>query len=187
MSMLSDVQPDTWFQMDSHPRVHSLPTRRGLVLAVIFPALDTTKEPLPPSMSRELVTTLTSLRKNHPKALIVGISSWGRQHERRFVDQHEGLCDILLGSGPGSGLTSTLSTHARTLWTRAFTKGRTVNKMTIKEFPSPNSSFHWQTGRNIAVKLVVLDDKIQNNPAMEAILAPLDTPAAHGKTSSCGQ
>ena len=190
MSLLAAMQPNTWFLVDSQPRTRFLPTPKGLVAAVIFPALDKTADPSFESQVNQLVATLTGLRQSHPKALIVGISSWGRQAERQFMDKHEGVCDILLGSGPGSGLTPALSAHGKTLWSRAFTKGRTVNRVIIKEFPS-GKSFHWQTGRNIAVKLMVLDEKIQDNPAMNALLAPLDTPAnpskKGGNTSSCGQ
>jgi hypothetical protein len=191
MSLLATMQPDTWFQAGSQPQTRFLSTSRGLVAAVIFPALDREAGSSFEALVTRLAVTISGIRQRHPKALVVGISAWGRKHERQFMDRHEGLCDILLGSGPGSGLTSTLSTHGKTLWSRAFTKGRTVNKLTIKEFPSPDSSFHWKTGQNIGVKLVVLDQRIQDNPAMDAFLAPLDAPAnpskKHGKTTSCGQ
>ena len=189
LPLLAKDQPQTWLRADSHPHIHPMTTAMGSVMAVVFPTLQPDGTPSE-SMLSELVTTLTDLRHSHPKALLVGISSWGREHERRFLDDHEGRCDILLGSGPGPGLTSVFSSHAKTLWTRAYTKGRTVNKIEIREFPSPSASFNWKNGRNISTKLLVLGEKIQDNPAMDAILAPLDAVAKAAQTTrkngSCG-
>jgi hypothetical protein len=140
---------------------------------VVFQDLEANTHP-GESIVGELLTTLSGLRKKHPDALIVGISSWGRENERLFVENHEGSCDILLGSGPGPGLIAAFSTHAKTLWTRAYSKGRTVTKIEIREFPSSDVSLTWNTGRNISAQLVLLGKKIQENPAMNTILAPLN-------------
>jgi hypothetical protein len=173
LAILSGTQPGTWFRVDSLPQVHSIQTEMGLLFAVVFQDLEANTHP-GESIVGELLTTLSGLRKEHPDALIVGISSWGRENERLFVENHEGSCDILLGSGPGPGLIAAFSTHAKTLWTRAYSKGRTVTKIEIREFPSSDVSLTWNTGRNISAQLVLLGKKIQENPAMNTILAPLN-------------
>lgn len=190
LSLLSGTQPEKWFQVASYPQVHSLQTDKGLIIAVVFPTpeLNTDRST---SMIQNLVATLSELRSDHPNALIVGISSWGRENERQFVEKHEGSCNILLGSGPGPGLTSTFSTHALTLWTRAYSKGRTVTKIEIREFPAADAPLSWITGRNISAQLVLLGEKIQENPAMDAILAPLNVvakvSASSQKRRPCGK
>jgi hypothetical protein len=173
LTMLAGTHLGTWFQVDILPQVHSMQTGMGLLIAVVFPILESNTHP-PESVILNLVTTLNGLRDDHPDALVVGISSWGRENERIFVEGHEGKCDILLGSGPGPGLIAAFSKHAKTLWTRAYSKGRTVTKIEIREFPSADTSLSWNTGRNISTQLVLLDKKIQDNPAMDAILSPLN-------------
>ncbi len=190
LSILSDTQPKTWFRIEHRPQVHFLQTDGGLFIAVVFPALEVNTPPSK-SMIQNLVATMTRLRSDHPGALIVGISSWGRKNERQFVEEHEGSCNILMGSGPGAGLISAFSTHAKTLWTRPYSKGRTVTKIEIREFPSADPTSSWNTGRNISAQLVLLGDKIQENPAMSAILAPLNVVAkvstSSHKNNSCGK
>jgi hypothetical protein len=190
LSHLSGTQTEKWFQVVSHPQVHSLQTGRGLFIAVVFPALEVNTPPST-SMIQNLVATLNELRSDHPNALIVGISSWGRESEKQFIEKHEGSCNILLGSGPGPGLTSTVSTHAQTLWTRSYSKGRTVTKIEIREFPTADRPLNWITGRNISAQLVLLGKKIQENPGMNAILAPLNVvakvSASSQKRRPCGK
>ncbi len=174
LPLLATSTPPTWFKLGSHPQTHLMQTPHGRVIAVLFPTLSSGDHPTTTSI-QNLITTLNHLRKAYPQALILGISSWGKEHEKTFLLNHEGCCDILLGSGPGPGLKSMLSAHAKTLWTRAYSKGRTITQILIKEFPIPSPSFAWNIGTTISVNLVVLNENIQDNTVMDAILAPLKT------------
>ncbi len=172
LPILARAKGQTWFTAGSHPHVQSLITPQGPVMAVVFPALDNGHAPSP-AMLQELVSTLTNLQETHPDALILGISSWGRNHEKTFLHTYEGTCHILLGSGPGSGQTGTLSPHAKTMWVRAFAKGKIINSLEIRAFPSSKQPFRWKLGRTIFAQSVILDETIADDSAMQHILAPL--------------
>ncbi len=173
---LSDQQPQTWFQAGSRPGIHELHTKNGRIEVVVFPVAPSTQVPRQ-AMLKNLVARLKQLRTDHPGAIIVGISSWGREAERRFIKRHGGSCDLLLGSGPGGGLVSSFSDNQATLWTRAYSKGRTITKISIAAFPPSTNPHTWKIADHVSTKLVVLNERVQDNPAMVKILSPLYTVA----------
>ncbi len=178
---------DAWISLTDRPRIRHMTTDSGQVTVVVFPA--GTKPGTPSKkMIQDVVTALNTERQDSRTRLVIGVSPWGKQYEQAFLQTHSGLCDILLGSGPGPGLTSSLSPDRRTLWVRAYSKGRTVSMIEVHRFPSRNPASTWHTGTTITARLMVLDAKVRDNPDMKKILASGHAPSGSpAHTSSCGQ
>ena len=102
-------------------------------------------------------------------ALVVGISPWGALDEEAFINTRSGAVDVLLGSGGGSGFASRTSKDGRTLWTRAYIKGKTLNRLDLLALPG-KSGFTWKIGENFTAKVDPLDENFPQDPAVEALL-----------------
>ena len=188
--VLKSENPDIWMSLSEVPLGQTLGTDSGRVTVVVFPADKKTGTPTE-KMLQELQNTLTQLYNDPRNQLIVGISPWGKKYEQAFLTNHPGLCDILLGSGPGPGLTSSLSHDRRTMWVRAYSKGRTVSRIQVERFPVRVPVSTWSDGQTIKARLMLLNEKVQANPEMQKIFAPrrsVGTPSkSRNQKSSCGQ
>jgi len=102
-------------------------------------------------------------------ALVVGVSPWGALDEEAFINAKSGAVDVLLGSGGGSGFASRTSKDGRTLWTRAYIKGKTINRLDLAALPGA-PGFAWKIGENFTAKVDPLDENFPQDPAVEAIL-----------------
>jgi hypothetical protein len=102
-------------------------------------------------------------------ALVVGISPWGALDEEAFINAKNGAVDVLLGSGGGSGFASRTSKDGRTLWTRAYIKGKTLNRLDLTALPGA-PGFAWKIGENFTAKVDPLDENFPQDPAVTAIL-----------------
>jgi hypothetical protein len=102
-------------------------------------------------------------------ALVVGISPWGAIDEEAFINTRSGVVDVLLGSGGGSGFASRTSKDGRTLWTRAYIKGKTVNRLDLLALPG-KPGFAWKIGENFTAKVDPLDENFPQDTAVEALL-----------------
>jgi len=181
-------QPGSWVSLSAHPMVQYIPTHGGKIAVVIFSDVQKIQT-VSKAMFLDVQNVIKTLRADSDIKLIIGISPWGRQQEQKFLDSHAEGCDVLLGSGPGAGLTSSLSPNRQTLLVRAYSKGRTVSMLQIEHFPSRTAKFSWRIGKNITSNLLVLNEKVQANSAMQKTLAPLDTQAKKSdfpRKTSCG-
>ncbi|OLN27254.1 hypothetical protein DVDV_2220 [Desulfovibrio sp. DV] len=102
-------------------------------------------------------------------ALVVGVSPWGAIDEEAFINTRSGAVDVLLGSGGGSGFASRLSKDSRTLWTRAYIKGKTINRLDLTALPG-KPGFTWKIGENFTAKVDPLDENFPQDAAVEALL-----------------
>ncbi|MHC1788872.1 UshA-like (seleno)protein family 2 [Solidesulfovibrio sp.] len=102
-------------------------------------------------------------------ALVVGISPWGAIDEEVFINTRSGAVDVLLGSGGGSGFASRTSKDGRTLWTRAYIKGKTLNRLDLLAMPG-KPGFVWKIGENFTAKVDPLDEHFPQDAAIEAVL-----------------
>lgn len=102
--------------------------------------------------------------------LIVGVSPWGALDEEAFINSRTGALDVLLGSGGGSGFASRTSKDGKTLWTRAYIKGKTVNRLDLMALPgAAGQAFTWKLGDNFAAKVDPLDEAYPQDPAIEKL------------------
>lgn len=184
----NDHSGGAWVSLTTHPNVHRFTTTNGKIAVVIFPTAPK-KGVITATMAQEVLSAIKTQRDDPDIKLIIGVSPWGRQQEQKFLDTHPASSDILLGSGPGPGLTSSLTSNRQTLWLRAYSKGRTVSMVQIEHFPTRNARSKWRVGQNINAKLLVLNEKIQQNPAMQKTLEPLDAktkPSGSRSKAPCG-
>lgn len=102
-------------------------------------------------------------------ALVVGISPWGALDEEAFINTRAGAVDVLLGSGGGSGFASRTSKDGRTLWTRAYIKGKTLNRLDLLALPG-KPGFTWKIGENFTAKVDPLDENFPQDQAVDTLL-----------------
>ena len=68
-------------------------------------------------------------------ALVIGLSGWGLAGEDAFMAAHPGSLDVLLGSGPNAGQAGRASDDGKTLWSRSYIKGKTINRLDLLALP----------------------------------------------------
>ncbi|MEL7642374.1 MAG: hypothetical protein AAGU21_22280 [Solidesulfovibrio sp.] len=134
---------------------------------VFFPASPDIRKPVPAAYGGAVARAAHDLRGQ--AAVIIGISGWGMTDEQAFLDGHPGAVDVLLGSGPNAGTTSRLSPDAKTLLSRSYIKGKTVNRLDILSLPGA-PDFAWKPGQTFKTDVVTLDDRYPADPAVEQML-----------------
>ncbi|HML59894.1 hypothetical protein [Solidesulfovibrio sp.] len=134
---------------------------------VFFPASPDLKKPVPEALLDAAAQAAHALRGK--ANVVIGISGLGLTAEQDFLDKHPGAVDILLGSGPNAGTSSRLSADARTLLSRTYIKGKTLNRLDIDTLPGA-SGFTWKPGQNFKTDVISLDDRYPADPAVEKVL-----------------
>lgn len=104
--------------------------------------------------------------------LVVGVCNWSKSGEEAYLERTKNLPDILLGGGPGPSHPEMLAHNGRTLWARSFTKGRTVNKITLYEWPDAKAGRTWHLGQNVLAETIVLDGSIRGDAEIDALFHP---------------
>ncbi len=101
--------------------------------------------------------------------IIVGISSWGREREEFFLTKAEPVIDVLLGSGPGSGMRGRIEGSGKTYWVRTLTKGKYVLLVDAYQLPGPAADHKWKQSDTIAESFVELDVRIPDDKDVRAL------------------
>jgi 2',3'-cyclic-nucleotide 2'-phosphodiesterase (5'-nucleotidase family) len=133
---------------------------------VFFPMPKDVSAPVPDKLMDQTAKAASELRGK--VALVVGVSPWGALDEETFVNTRSGAVDVLLGSGGGSGFSSRTSKDGKTLWTRAYIKGKTVNRLDLLALPG-QPGFAWKVGENFVAKVDPLDETVSQDPAVEQL------------------
>lgn len=101
-------------------------------------------------------------------AMVVGVSPWGALDEEAFVNSRPGVVDVLLGSGGGSGFGARTPKGGKTLWTRAYIKGKTVNRLDLLALPG-SPDFAWKSGETFEAQVLPLDTAYPQDKAIESL------------------
>lgn len=125
-----------------------------------------------PDMEKEVARLAESLRSEGKYNLIIGVSTWGGNRENDFIDRSGDAFDIILGSGPGPGYTGLYMRESRLLWARPFTKGRSVNRVTIPELPAPGQKTVWEPQVSIFTEAMSMGGGVPSDPEINAIFNP---------------
>lgn len=133
---------------------------------VFFPMPADVSAPVPDKLMDAVAKAAAGLRGK--TALVVGISPWGAIDEEAFINTRVGAVDVLLGSGGGSGFPSRTSKNGKTLWTRAYIKGKTINRLDLFALPGA-SGFTWKVGDNFMAKVQPLDAAFPQDEAIEKL------------------
>lgn len=125
-----------------------------------------------PDLERKAADLAESLRKNGKHNLIIGVGTWGAIREQDFIDRHGAAFDIILGSGQGPGYTALYQRDNSLLWTRAFTKGRSILSVTIPKLPAPGTKIVWEPQTTVFTESVPLGGTVATDPTINAIFNP---------------
>jgi hypothetical protein len=153
-------------QLDQTPTTRVVTIGGKAVGLVFFPMPKDASAPVSDKLMEVTAKAATELRGK--AALVVGISPWGALDEEAFINSRAGAVDILLGSGGGSGFASRTSKDGKTLWTRAYIKGKTVNRLDLLALPG-QPGFVWKVGENFMAKVDPLDEAFPQDPAIEQL------------------
>jgi len=151
-----------------------LHTSAGTKVAVLLlPPLPRAAQSIPQNLIHQVENAVHGLRGT--VNLIVAMSPWGYRHEQELLKANGPLPDILLGSGPGIGLTGTLAAGQNTAWIRSFSQGKSIIRIEVIAWPERSSTFKWTEGKNIRMTLFGLTDQYQDNPEMLTLMRNMGT------------
>lgn len=131
---------------------------------VLFPVSPNPKNPVPAELAEATDKAAKSLR-NKAK-LVIGVSGWGMGDEQAFLDTHPDSLDLLLGSGPNAGTAGRTSASGKTLWSRAYIKGKTINRLDIMTLPGA-PDFVWKSGTDFKADVISLDEQYPADPTIQ--------------------
>lgn len=160
------VMPASFAAIGPEPEVATVQVA-GLTVGIVrFPAVPNPKEPVPAELAERTARAAASLRGK--VKLVVGLSGWGMPDEEAFVNAHPGAVDVLLGSGPGNGAPGMTVGAGKTLWSRTFLKGKTVNRLDLFTLPE-NKDFVWTPKISYRTEVISLDDQFAADPEIQKL------------------
>ena len=109
--------------------------------------------------------------------LVIGVSPWGSDAERYYLEHARPAVDVLFGGGPGIGLTARPDATGKVLWMRAFGKGKTLDTLELTAWPG-GVDFTWRDKGNYAFQVISLGDDFAAKPEIDALF---DAPAGDSK------
>lgn len=133
---------------------------------VFFPMPQNESAPVPDKLMAAVAKAAGALRGK--TALVIGVSPWGALDEEAFVNTRPGVVDVLLGSGGGSGFGARTPKGGKTLWTRAYIKGKTVNRLDLMSLPG-TPDFVWKPGQTFTAQVVPLDTAYPQDQDIERL------------------
>lgn len=110
--------------------------------------------------------------------LVVGLSPWGGQAEQDLLKDFAPPIHLLLGSGPGPGLAGRFSDDEKTLWVRAYRRGKALHRIRVRALPTRDADWKWIKDGNVSVSLEVLNQDVQEDPETRTILDGYSLPSA---------
>lgn len=169
VKLLSDKKtapPKNAVVLDQTPTTKIMTIGGKSVGLVFFPMPKDLSAPVPERLMDQTAKAAAELRGK--VAVVVGVSPWGALDEEAFINTRAGAVDVLLGSGGGSGFSSRTSKDGRTLWTRAYIKGKTINRLDLLALPG-QPGFTWKVGENFTSKVDPLDETVPQDAAIEQL------------------
>ncbi|MBG0789559.1 MAG: hypothetical protein H0S80_03575 [Desulfovibrionaceae bacterium] len=166
----ADIAPPSWQRTAEAAPVTIVTTSAGDRIGFLrFPALaanlDAPPQDVVDSLSREIEKCRSGVK------LLIGLSDWGWLAEQEYLSgDPKFVPDILFGSGRGSGVNGRIRADGRCLWVRAYDMGRSLAEITILQWPERKNSFAWKPAKNYNTESIGLNDRIKDNPAVNAVL-----------------
>jgi hypothetical protein len=160
------IPPAAFTLLDGTPQTKVVSVAGKAVGLVFFPMPRDESAPVPDKLMDAVAKAAGDLRGK--TALVVGVSPWGALDEEAFVNSRPGVVDVLLGSGGGSGFGARTPKGGKTLWTRAYIKGKTVNRLDLMALPGA-PDFTWKPGDTFVAQVVPLDQAYPQDQAIEGL------------------
>jgi peptidoglycan hydrolase-like protein with peptidoglycan-binding domain len=158
--------PAVFTLLDGAPQTKVVSVGGKSVGLVFFPVPRNESDPVPDKLMDAVAQAAKGLREK--TALVIGISPWGALDEEAFVNTRPGVVDVLLGSGGGSGFGARTPKDGKTLWTRAYIKGKTVNRLDLMALPGAKD-FVWKPGKTFVAQVVPLDTAYPQDQSIEGL------------------
>ena len=139
----------------------------GLPIGIVFfpPPPDLTK-PAPPAIGDAVAKAARELRTT--AKLVIGISGLGMMDEEAFLTAHPDALDVLLGSGINAGTAGKAGPGGKTLWARAYTRGKTVNRLDLLALPGA-ADFTWTPNGTFKAEVINLDETYPADPDIKKL------------------
>lgn len=139
----------------------------GTTVGIVFfpPPPDLTKS-APPAIGEAVAKAASELRPS--VRLVIGLSGLGMPDEEAFLAAHPDALDVLLGSGISAGTAARVAPQGKTLWSRAYTRGKTVNRLDLLALPE-GAAFAWTPGGNFKADVVNLDEAYPADPEIKKL------------------
>ena len=137
-TMLSEAgvsAPTGWTLLKNIPVTRLVPAAPGTIGLIFLPQPAGKNGRLDSKQTEATKETIRDLKDRSGVSLVIGISPWGQRSEQDFLSSGGPLPDILLGSGPGSGMAGRIMDQGRTLWVRPYSKGKALNRIEILAIP----------------------------------------------------
>lgn len=160
------AMPKAFAVIGPNPDVTTIRVGNIPIGIVRFPALPGADAPLPPELADRTAAAAAKLRGT--VRLIVGISGWGTTDEAAFIRSHPGAVDVLLGSGPGMGSAGSAVRDGKTLWSRAYARGKTVNRLDLFALPDTDR-FVWTPQTGYRAEVISLTDRYAAAPDIQKL------------------
>ena len=133
---------------------------------VFFPAPADLTKPTPSAVGEAVAEAARKLRPS--AALVIGVSGIGMIDEEAFLAAHPGVLDVLLGSGLNAGTAGRPGPGGKTLFARAYTRGKTVNRLDLYQLPG-GPDFAWKPNENFKAEVVNLDEAYPADPEIKKL------------------
>jgi hypothetical protein len=139
----------------------------GRPIGIVFfpPPPDLTK-PAPPTIGDAVAKAAKDLRAT--AKLVIGISGLGMMDEEAFLAAHPDALDVLLGSGINAGTAGRVGPGGKTLWARAYTRGKTVNRLDLLALPGA-ADFTWTPNGTFKAEVINLDETYPADPEIKKL------------------
>ena len=139
----------------------------GLPIGIVFfpPPPDLAK-PAPPAIGDAVAKAAKELRAK--TKLIIGLSGLGMMDEEAFLTAHPDALDVLLGSGINAGNAGKAGPGGKTLWARAYTRGKTVNRLDLFALPGA-ADFSWTPNGTFKAEAINLDETFPADPDIKKL------------------
>ncbi len=145
----------------------------GKIVVLLLPPLPKGARQVPQNLIHQVENTVLDLRSSFK--LVVAMSPWGYFNEQELLKSPGPHPDVLLGSGPGIGITGMLAANGHTVWMRSFSQGKSILRLEVLLWPERNSTFKWTEGQNVRMTLFGLTDQYQENPQMLSLMQKIGT------------
>jgi hypothetical protein len=159
---------ESWQGPLTEPKLVVRKVSGGSIAIVLFPDHAATDS----NLNQSVVNFAKDLRNQKRYNLIIGVSTWGASREQLFIESSPPVFDILLGSGEGPGYNGLYMQNNGLLWVRAFTKGRSVQSVSIPKLPVPEKKMYWNPEVSIHTRSHALGGEVATDGTIAAVFNP---------------
>mgnify|MGYP001555097573 FL=1 len=154
--------PELFRPVEDEPIVEYYTYDGHTVGLMMFPMLPPEMQEAPPYLLDAVINAGREARGQVD--LLVGVSSWGKWGEERFLLHEDLPFDIILGGGAGPGSRCHPMDSGTLIWTRTFYKGRSLHVVQLLSWPEGSGNDNMVLDENISCTIIPLYEEIPSFP-----------------------